>query len=290
MGWRIVVLTSPCRLNYKNNFLIVRNEEMKMIHLSEINTIVLENSQISLSNYLINELIKNKIQLITCDERHNPSGEIMPYYASYNSPKRIALQFRWAEERKKLLHTLIIRNKIDNQRKLLKHFDKLAESSMLESYVQELQFNDETNREGHAAKVYFNALFTKNFTRGSNTDVNAMLDYGYTILMSCFNREIAVQGYLTQFGINHRNEFNQFNLSCDLMEAFRVLVDEIALNHVEEEFSKSLRVELIDVLNVKKFYEGKEQYLSNIIRRYVENCISFMNDENANYVPFEYEL
>ena len=62
---------------------------------------------------------------------------------------------------------------------------------MLDSYVGQIEFQDTTNREGHAAKVYFNALFGKDFTRSSEVPLNAALDYGYSILLSAFNREVA---------------------------------------------------------------------------------------------------
>lgn len=289
MGWRTVILTNPCRLNYKNNFLIIRAEELRMVHLSEISTIILENSQISLSNYLLNELIKNKIQLIICDERHNPTAEVMPFYASFNSSKKIMKQISWGENRKKMLNTYIIRNKIDNQRRFLE-FNKKKESEMLENYLDELEFDDESNREGHSAKVYFNALFEKSFTRDEENNINAMLDYGYTIILSCFNRTLASLGYLTQLGINHKNEFNEFNFSCDLMEPFRVLIDEFAYQHIGEILSDENKHKIVDILNSKKIYEEKEQYITNIIKRFVENCVAFLNGSCDKYVAFEYEL
>ena len=289
MGWRTVVLTNPCRLNYKNNFLVIRTDELKMIHLSEISTVMLENSQISLSNYLLNELVKNKIQIIFCDERHNPTAEVMPFYASFNSPKKIMQQTRWSEERKKQLNTYIIRNKIENQRKFI-HLHQKEEHIMLEGYLNELEFDDATNREGHSAKVYFNALFEKSFTRDDESNINAMLDYGYTILLSCFNRTVVGLGYLTQLGINHKNEFNEFNFSCDLIEPFRVLVDEFAYQNMGDILDKENKHRIVDILNEKKYYEGKEQYITNIVKRFVENCVAFLNGATDEYIAFDYEL
>lgn len=72
---------------------------------------------------------------------------------------------------------------------------------MLDSYVEELEFNDVTNREGHAAKVYFNAMFGKSFTRSDDIPINAALNYGYSLILSCFSREIVSSGYLTQLGL-----------------------------------------------------------------------------------------
>ena len=84
-------------------------------------------------------------------------------------------------------------------------------SKLLDSYLQEIKWNDETNREGHAAKVYFNALFGLDFTRTTDCPVNSALNYGYSIILSAFTREITANGYITQLGLFHDNMFNQFN-------------------------------------------------------------------------------
>ena len=88
MGWRTIVVSKNCKLSYKNDYLIVRDDNLKMIHLSEINTIIIENGMASITSYLINELANNKIKLIICDEKHNPSCEMVPYYGSFNTSKK----------------------------------------------------------------------------------------------------------------------------------------------------------------------------------------------------------
>jgi CRISPR-associated endonuclease Cas1 subtype II len=69
-------------------------------------------------------------------------------------------------------------------------------------------------------------LFGKKFSRNDDCSINAMLNYGYSIILSVFNREVVANGYITQLGLFHDNMFNQYNLSCDLMEPFRPFVDE----------------------------------------------------------------
>ena len=100
MGWRTVIVNKNCKLSYKNDYLIIRSEELQMIHLSEINTIIVETGMVSIASYLINELAKQKIKLIFCDEKHNPSCEIMPYYGSFNTSKKILNQVNWNKEKK----------------------------------------------------------------------------------------------------------------------------------------------------------------------------------------------
>ena len=62
------------------------------------------------------------------------------------------------------------------------------------------------------------------------------LNYGYSIILSSFTREIVANGYITQLGLFHDNMFNQFNLASDLMEPFRPLVDKCVLGMKLEQF------------------------------------------------------
>ena len=286
MGWRTVVINKNCKLSYKNDYLVIRSENLQMIHLSEINIILIENGMVSITSYLINELINNKIKLIFCDEMHNPAGEIMPYYNSFNTSKKIQNQIEWKDTRKKMVWQQIIKYKIHNQAMLLKKL-KIYEYNKLIEYENKVKFGDETNREGHAAKIYFNLLFGKNFIRGMNDNINASLDYGYSILLSAFNKEIVSKGYITQIGLNHKNEYNQFNLTCDLMETFRPLIDEIVYNNINNEFDKNQKYKLIDVLNETIYINEKEQYVANAIPIYIQSVFNMLENEESKVLNYE---
>ena len=116
---------------------------------------------------------------------------------------------------------------------------------MLEGFADEVNPGDTSNREGHAAKVYFNHAFFDGFTRDQSCFINACLDYGYTILLSNFNRDVVAAGYLTQLGIHHKNDFNDFNFSSDLIEPFRFLVDEKAKSLKETGDFKSEMIKIL---------------------------------------------
>ena len=223
MGWRTVIVSKNCKLSYKNDYLIIRSEELQMIHLSEIETIIVENGMVSITSYLINELAMQKIKIIFCDEKHNPSCEMMPYYGAFNISKKILNQAKWKKDIKQKAWQQIVKHKIHNQAMLLKNLEINGYEKLLE-FEQQVELDDKTNREGHAAKVYFNLLFGMDFSRDKEDNTNTALDYGYSIILSLLNREIVSKGYITPLGINHKSEFNQFNLSCDLMEIFRPLV------------------------------------------------------------------
>lgn len=289
MGWRTLVVSSNCKLSYKNDYLVIRSENLKMIHLSEINTIIIENGMVSITSYLINELTQNKIKLIICDEKHNPSCEFMPYYGAFNTSKKILNQTKWTQKAKDEIWKELIKFKIHNQAILLKLLDIKDYENVLK-YEEEVELADKTNREGHAAKVYFNLLYGKDFKRGEVNNINIALDYGYSILLSMFNREIVKKGYITQLGINHKNEFNQFNLSCDLMEIFRPLVDEIVYKNKDRDFDKDYKYKLIDVCNRIIEIEGKKQYLANAIPIFITRVFDFLEEnlEKSKIINYEF--
>lgn len=285
MSWRTVIITNRCKLSYKNNYLIIRNEENNMIHLSEIGTIVIDSTLVSITSYLLAELVKRKIKVVFCDEKRNPSSELIPLYGSHNTSKRILTQTRWDDNIKGTIWTSIVKNKINNQAKLLKKLCK-DEAEMLFGYLEQVQHDDMSNREGHAAKVYFSSLFGKGFIRHSGDSINAALDYGYAILVSSINKEIVSNGCITQLGIKHKNEFNYFNLSYDIIEPFRVLVDNVVTQKKDLDFDKDYKYELIDVLNSKVKIGGKSYYLTNAIQIYVKCVLDALDDGEPNSVQY----
>ncbi len=225
MSFRTVVISKQAKLNYKNNYLVVKNEEgEKYIHISEIDTVIVDSTAVSITSYLLMELSNNKINIVFCDEKHNPFGELASFYLSYNTSKKVMNQMLWNDTNKDIIWKWIVCNKITNQALVIKDIDE-NKYNLLLSYASDVTDGDKTNREGHAAKVYFNTLFGNGFSRDDSNDINASLNYGYSVLLSTINKEVVSLGYITQLGIHHKNEYNQFNLSCDIMESFRPIID-----------------------------------------------------------------
>ena len=184
----------------------------------------------------------------------------------------------------------IIKKKIENQAINLKFQNKTYEYDKLLNYMNNVMVHDETNREGHSAKVYFNALFGKDFSRKNEIDViNKYLNYGYSIILSSINREVKILGYLTELGIHHIGESNSFNLSCDLMEPLRPYIDKFVINgEVNEINYKSF---FINILSTKVINNEKEFYLDNAIRLYVEDMMNYLLTGDIDKIKFiKYEL
>lgn len=285
MSWRIVVISRRAKLDYQMGCMVVRNEEITKIHLGEISTVLIESTAVSVTASLLSELVKKKIKVIFCDDKRNPSSELVGYYGSHDTSNKVRCQIKWLPETKEAVWTEIVSEKIRKQKELLEYLGK-EESELLDSYIKEIQWNDETNREGHAAKVYFNALFGMNFTRTADILENAALNYGYAIILSAFTREVTANGYITQLGLFHDNMFNQFNLASDLMEPFRVLVDRKVVSIDLKEFAHQEKMEIVNLLNQEVRIDGKIQYVNNAIKIYCKSVFDALNENDSSLIRF----
>ena len=289
----MVVIHNTAKLDLKLNYLVVRSEmKTTKIHLSEIAVLLVESTAVSLTVGLLAELAKQKVKVIFCDSQRNPSSELVSYYGSHDTSSKVRTQIQWQQSAKEAVWTEIVREKIRQQMNFLSERGKEKEAALLSKYIQEIKWFDETNREGHAAKVYFNALFGMEFSRSQDNYINAALNYGYSIILSAFNREITANGYLTQLGIFHDNMFNQFNLGSDLMEPFRVLVDRMVCSMELTEFEHIQKMELVNLLNHEVVMEGKHYIVINAIKRYVKSVFDALNGSDIALLTFcsVYEL
>lgn len=272
MGFRTVVVKNRSKIDLNLGYLVCRGEDEKRVFIPEISVLILESTAISITTAIISELTKNGVKIIFCDEKHNPESEVCPYYGTYNSFGVISKQINWKSDNKELVWTHIVREKIRCQRDFLLQLGRREEANLLSGYIKELKLNDSTNREGHSAKVYFNAVWGMDFARRKEDGINTALNYGYAILLSCFNRAIASRGYLTQLGIWHKNEFNNFNLASDLMEPFRILIDKkvFGIDFEKEDYKRKI----LELFETKLRIDGKEQFFENAISIYVDSVLS----------------
>lgn len=283
MGFRTVIVKNRAKLEFRLNYLVVRGEVEKKIHISEINTVIVQSTAVSITASLLNELIKSNVKVIFCDEKCNPSAELLPYYGAHNLTKRCKEQIAWDKLAKAKVWREIVKRKILEQASHLAEKGFLDQSELLYSYADNVEDNDVTNREGHAAKVYFNCILDGQ-SRQSGGFINGCLNYGYAVIMSAFNREIVSSGYLTQLGIWHDNEFNQFNLACDMMEPFRIIVDKLALSLEKDD--KDFKKKVANVLNLKTLIDGKNTTLDLAIRQYARSIFHALDRSDETLIVF----
>lgn len=284
MSWRTVIISNQAKLDYKMGLMVVRGEETKRVLLDEIAILVIENPAVSLTGCLIEALIDKKVKVIFCDSKRSPAAELVPHHGSHDSTAKIRVQAAWSDEIKAMIWREIITEKIRKQAAFLHEIGKEKEADLIESYIGNVELLDATNREGHAAKVYFNALFGMDFTRSADNAVNAALNYGYSLILSAFNREVSANGYLTQLGIFHNNMFNHFNLSCDLMEPFRILVDRFVYDFKPEIFDKNEKHSLWHILEQSVRIDNSFRSVSDAIKIYTRSVFDAVNDGDASQI------
>lgn len=115
-GWRTVVVNTHSKLSYKNNHLIFKDAyKTELIHLSEIDILLLETTDIVLSTMLVKRLVDENVLVIFCDDKRLPTAMLMPFYGRHDSSLQLGKQMSWSEEVKSEVWTTIIAQKILNQ-------------------------------------------------------------------------------------------------------------------------------------------------------------------------------
>ena len=291
MSWRVVVISSRAKLDLKMGYLVIRGTETVRIHLSEIAVLIVESTAVSLTASLISEMIRRKIKVVFCDEQRLPSSELIPCYGSHDTSGKVKEQIAWNGNTKDLVWTEIVSEKSRKQAQLLYEENHIDQAGMLQKYASNVEIGDSTNREGHAAKVYFNALFGMGFSRNADNVINAALNYGYSIVLSLFSREIVAAGYITQLGIKHSNQFNNYNFASDLMEPFRPLVDRRVIWMEPEKFEHDEKMQIVNLLNEYVAIDGKKQTVINAAGIYCRSVFDALRDDDISKLKhYQYEL
>ncbi|MEG0255926.1 type II CRISPR-associated endonuclease Cas1 [Vagococcus sp.] len=288
MGFRTVFVKNGETLRVKlDNLEIVKNRECFIIPLSDIESVILEGEQTTISSRILAKLAQYHIELVVCDSKYLPAGVFLGLGQYHRSAKRAIWQSGWTEEQKQVAWTVIILQKINNQIAFSEtaSIDKARLETMKE-LRDNLKLGDETNREGHVAKVYFNSHYGLGFTREDDSLPNACMDYGYAIIRAQMARCVVAQGLLPMLGIFHRNEYNSFNLVDDLMEPFRPLMDYYINQEILTKNDKYLtyesRIQLIDFLNQKIKIKNKKIFINQCMTEYVISFIKAMETDNLS--------
>ena len=290
MGWRSVIITQHAKMTYSMNMMVVQTRDgINQIPIADINLLLVSTTQAVITSALISKLAENQTKVIFVDEKDEPVVETVGYYPGARNLSKLNNQFNWDLQLKEKLWTKIVDRKITNQIAVLKNYQ--LEWQNVQDELDQLELNDATNREAIAARKYFVTLFDKTFIRRDNNAVNGALDYGYAILLASFNREIAVNGYLSYLGIHHHSEENCFNLASDLMEPFRPFVDYWVKAHEKiKQLTPDIKYGLVELLSLEIKYNNKKTILSNAISEYVHDCLCFLSGKTKELPEMEMAL
>lgn len=292
-AFRTLFLSTPAKLNLEDRHLCITQEgkEPVKIPLSDILCVIAESHQIIFTNALLDALAQYRIVCYTCDSSHLPSGVFMPFLGHFKSLSILQNQIKFKKQTKAVLWQQMIKAKINNQVALLQMCGK-AESHQLESLAKSVNLGDSTNNEAKAAAIYFKALFGVGFSRKIQIfenekmgTINAALNYGYAIVRGIIVRSLCASGLNPALGINHKNQFNAFNLADDMIEPYRTFVDSLVVQmyesgELQESLSLENRVQLVEILNVSVMIENKLYPLSRAVMVSVQSLVRCLEIEN----------
>lgn len=285
MGHRVIYIENSEYLNlYLDNLKVHSDKGELKIPLSDISLLVIDNNKSNMSIPLINRLADFNVSVIICGIDHLPKSFLLPLNGHFSQSGNLFKQIQWQENDKKLIHQLIVRAKIFNQIEILKKHNKNFEVvQKLTTYRYEVEHGDITNREGLAAKMYFREMYGDNFTRFDDDVINAGLNYGYSIFRSLISSIIVSKGYIPNLGFFHKSKTNMFNLSDDIIEVFRPIVDDWVLENLFDEiiFKREHRLSLIKLVTYKVEIDGRKQTISNAINIYFESILKVLETKDV---------
>lgn len=280
MGYRQVIIKKSEKLHFKNNQLVIDKEENSTkVPLEDISYILIEDSTTILTTRLLAELGKNAISLIVCDEKFEPTSIMYPYNYHFKQLDVFTNQLEIDDSIKNEFWNQIVKRKIENSIRVLEMTSKEEfPISKLNEYINEVIDGDSKNREGLAAKMYFRSLFGSDFIRFYDDNINAALNYGYTIIASAIIRNLAVYGLNTYLGIHHSSKINNFNLAYDFLEPYRSVVDKFIYDNKDDivlPLSFEFRKKLINLLNKEVLHQNKkytiEYSIGLLIKSYIKS-------------------
>ncbi len=256
---RTVYFESAAHLSFKNGQLVYAPKpegEVRTVPIEDIGFVVLDNHSITLSLRLIEELTANNAAIVFCDKLHHPTAMSVPFDGNTTHAETLAAQLDMSEPLKKQLWKQTVEIKIKNQAMMLQRTQSAGVEAMYR-HAASVKSGDTDNREGAAARVYWQNLFGDEFKRERfGNGPNHLLNYAYAILRAAVARSLVGSGLYPAIGIHHHNKYNAYALADDVMEPYRPYADEVVYeiwknSDVEDgEISKEQKQQLLKLLAV----------------------------------------
>ena len=258
---RSLVFSSPANLSLKDRQIVISLKESPedkiTAPIEDIGVVIIDNPAVSITIPLLNDLADNNVIVIICNSKGVPSSTLLSFGTNHYQGEILQSQIDITEPLKKGLWKQIVESKIKNHAALLNKLGKRGDK--LKPYYNNVKSGDVDNREGIAARIYFQELFGKDFVRERNQEgINVLLNYGYTILRAATARAVVGSGLFQGIGLHHHNRSNSFPLADDLIEPYRPFVDEAVYQLLSNnciELSKNVKAKLISVLYADVFFK-----------------------------------
>lgn len=230
----IDISQSAASLSVRYDQLIIRsNGAEEQVPLDEIAVLIVAHPAVVYTQAVLSGLTTRGGAFLVCDERHLPSGMLLPLQSHFLQSERLALQVEATVPLKKQVWKQIVEAKVRAQAALLQTHN--GDDGGLTVLSRRVTSGDVHNIESQAAQRYWPLLLGDAFVRRpQGTDgVNSMLNYGYAVLRAIVARAICAVGLHPSLGVHHHNRYDAFCLANDIMEPFRPIVDRCVVAAVD---------------------------------------------------------
>jgi len=227
---RIVEVADDRRHLFVNRgFMVVKDtagegKELGQVPLDDIGAVIGNAHGLSYTNNLLVCLAERGAPFVLCGSNHNAVGMLLPIDGNYEQAKRMEAQIAASLPTHKRMWAAVVRSKLEQQAAALVAAG--SPGAPLTALVGKVRSGDPDNIEAQGARRYWGLLFGESFRRDQGGGgLNAMLNYGYTVLRACMARAVIAAGLHPSIGLHHSNDSNAMRLVDDLMEPFRPVVD-----------------------------------------------------------------
>lgn len=243
---RIVEVADDRRhLFMHRGFMVVQDtegerKELGQVPLDDIAAVIANAHGLSYTNNLLVALAERGAPFVLCAANHNAVGMLLPIEGNFEQARRIEAQIAASLPTHKRLWATVVRSKLEQQAAALEAAG--APTAPLSALAGKVGSGDPDNLEAQGARRYWGLLFGDAFRRDQNASgpqpgLNAMLNYGYTVLRATTARAIIAAGLHPSIGLHHSHDNNAMRLVDDMMEPFRPVIDlkvwQLKRNHEE---------------------------------------------------------
>jgi CRISPR-associated protein Cas1 len=273
---RTLYFGNPAYLKTKDEQLVINlpgangMDEMvgNTVPIEDIGVMILDHRQITITQVLLDKLLANNVAVVTCNDKHHPTGLLLPLDVHSTQQERFEAQVNSSEPLRKQLWQQTVKAKVRNQAAVLRKNNIVSDH--LIQWSNTVLSGDTGNVEARAAVYYWQHIFRHKhdpFIRDRFGDYpNNLLNYGYSILRATVARGLVGSGLLPTLGIHHRNKYNAYCLADDIMEPYRPYVDELVLalvnsHEYEPELTSDIKRQFLQIPAMDITIEGQRSPL-----------------------------
>ena len=245
MGFRTLEISQAAEIHVKEGQLEITTKDGTVyVPIEDLIQIMVHGANIRLSTMDLSILSQNKVAVMTLDEKYLPTAIVLPFEGHARQSKLMHMQVKTSEKIYAKLWVQIIKQKIDNQSRVLSMIGAKGVENITR-FVLNLNEENVDYYEALAAKEYF-SLYHEGLNRRVEDPINSRLNYGYAVVRSAIARKLVATGFHPTFGIHHDSQLNAFNLADDLIEPYRAMVDLVA----HENIGSNLKLTKVERQNI----------------------------------------